>query len=127
GRRLAARERVEAMTRATLVAIATIASALGCGSVNTYRWPLGPAAAGASPGVEVYFEGTMPATGMEELELVEAIGVGTKSNVEDVVEAMRAEALRYGASALVRVRVDCGHGECHGYGVAVRYVTAPPR
>ena len=104
----------------TLGALAMLA---GCGSVQTYRWPVAAAAA-PTQRPEVYFEGQMPAaTSMAELELVEAIGYGTRANMGDVIEAMSDEAQRYGASAIVRVRVDCGHGTCHGYGVAVRYLS----
>ncbi len=98
---------------------------VGCGSVRTYRWPL---AAPGNPAVRpaVYFEGTMPQTSMLEVELVESIGYGTKAEVPDVVSGLQDEAQRWGADAIVRVRVDCGHGSCHGYGVAVRWVTSPP-
>ena len=103
------------------IAIAIALAATACGSIQTFRWPVAqPAPPIQRP--EVYFEGQMPATSMSELELVEAIGYGTRANMGDVVTALQDEAQRYGASALVRVRVDCGHGTCHGYGVAVRYL-----
>ena len=110
-------------TRRWLAALALAVLAAGCGSVQTYRWPVSAAAA-PTQRPEGYFEGQMPAaTSMAELELVEAIGYGTRANMGDVIEAMSDEAQRYGASAIVRVRVDCGHGTCHGYGVAVRYLS----
>ena len=106
---------------AVVSAIALAAFGGGCGSVQTFRWPISqPAPPTQRP--QVFFEGQMPSTSMTELELVEAVGYGTRANMEDVVTTMQDEAQRYGASAIVRVRVDCGHGTCHGYGVAVRYL-----
>ena len=111
------------VSRACVAAIAAIAL-VGCGTLDTYRWPIDrPAPPSALPAI--YWEGSLPATGMQELELVEVVGSGTKAYVEDVVGAMQVEAQRYGANAIVRVKVDCGHGTCHGYGVAVRFVAAP--
>lgn len=103
-----------------LTSLALVGTA--CGSVQTYRWPL---AAPGNPAVRpaVYFEGTIPQASMQEVELVEAIGYGTRANLPDVVSGLQDEAQRWGADAIVRVRVDCGHGSCHGYGVAVRWVT----
>ena len=109
---------------ASVVAMIAMIASIGCGSMYTYRFPLNRNAPPTS-GVEVYWEGQLPSGGIEELEMVEAIGGGTHANVGDVVEAMQGEAIRYGANALVRVRVDCGHGSCHGYGVAVRFVKPP--
>jgi hypothetical protein len=110
------------LTRLAIAAVAAVGLATAaCGSISTYRWPLAqPAPPTQRP--EVYFEGQMPSTSMSELELVEAIGYGTRANMGDIVNALQDEAQRYGASAVVRVRVDCGHGTCHGYGVAVRYL-----
>ena len=104
----------------------SLAALSGCGSMYTYHWPLsGPAPQNGRP--LVYFEGTLPSAGLQELEMVEAVGGGTHANVDDVVNAMQDDAQSYGANAIVRVRIDCGHGTCHGYGVAVRFVGPPPQ
>lgn len=108
----------------TIAALVAVAALTGCGSMYTYRWPLGRAQA-PTPGVEVYWEGQLPSGGIEELAMVEAVGGGTRASVGEVIAAMQGDAMRYGANALVRVRVDCGHGSCHGYGVAIRYVRPP--
>ena len=111
---------------AALLALLSFAALTGCGSMYTYRWPLSnPAPPNGRP--LVYFEGSLPSAGIQELEMVEAIGGGTHANVDDVVTAMQDEAQSYGANAIVRVRVDCGHGTCHGYGVAIRFVGPPPQ
>jgi len=109
-----------------LLALLSALALTGCGSMYTYRWPLsGAAPPNGRP--RVYFEGSLPSAGIQELEMVEAVGGGTHANVEDVVNAMLDEAQAYGANAIVRVRVDCGHGTCHGYGVAIRFVGPPPQ
>lgn len=106
-----------------LVAVAALATFAGCGRITTYRYPLArpaPQAAAARPGI--YFEGNLPAEAMQELALVESVGSGTKGSAEDVLTAMQDEAARFGANAIVRVKVECGYGICHGYGVAVRFL-----
>jgi len=108
-----------------LLSLLSTLALLGCGSMYTYRWPLSNAAP-PSGRPQIFWEGQLPSGGIRELEMVEAIGGGTHANMEDVVAAMQDEAERYGANAIVRVRVDCGHGTCHGYGVAVRFVGPPP-
>jgi hypothetical protein len=113
-------------TSRALVVLAAISSLVGCGSMVTYRWPLSqPAPQNGRP--LVYFEGSLPSAGIQELEMVEAVGAGTHANLDDVINAMQDEAQAYGANAIVRVRVDCGHGTCHGYGVAIRFVGPPPQ
>ena len=109
-----------------LIAALALTTLTACGSVRTYRWPLERPASPMPVRPAVFMEGSMPATSMEELEMVEAIGSGTRADTEDVILAMQDEAAAYGASAIVRVKVDCGHGSCHGYGVAVRYLDAAP-
>jgi hypothetical protein len=95
-----------------------------CGTINTYRFPLEKPTGQVSPTPPaIFFEGQMPTQSMQELAMVEAVGSGTKASVEDVVNALQIEAGRWGASAIVRVRVDCGYSQCHGWGVAVRYVS----
>lgn len=116
--------RARVLLLALFAALAAIV--VGCGSIVTYRWPLSqPALADGRPAI--YWEGTLPSAAMQELEMVEAIGSGTRADVGDVVNAMQDEAQTYGANAIVRVRVDCGHGTCHGYGVAVRILGPPPQ
>jgi len=103
----------------------TLAVALltGCGTVTTYRFPLEkPSGQISATPPAVFFEGQMPQQSMQELAMVEAVGSGTKASIEDVVNALQLEAARFGASAIVRVRVDCGYSQCHGWGVAVKYV-----
>jgi hypothetical protein len=109
-----------------LLALLSFGALTGCGSMYTYQWPLSSAAPPSGRPL-VYFEGSLPSAGLQELEMVEAIGGGTHANVDDVVHAMQDDAQAYGANAIVRVRVDCGHGTCHGYGVAVRFVGPPPQ
>jgi hypothetical protein len=103
----------------------TLAVALltGCGTVTTYRFPLEkPSGQISATPPAVFFEGQLPQQNMQELAMVEAVGSGTKASIEDVVNALQLEAARFGASAVVRVRVDCGYSQCHGWGVAVKYV-----
>ncbi|GAC1353113.1 MAG: hypothetical protein NVS3B20_26670 [Polyangiales bacterium] len=121
-----------------LLAVMTLSSAIGCGTVRSYRFPIAnvspqtpnqrpqvffePETAGNGP-VNLAPRPLAPSRPMQELALVESIGTGTKADTESVVSGLMDEASRYGASAVVRVRVDCGWGECHGYGVAVRYLS----
>jgi hypothetical protein len=109
------------MYRSLTLAVAMVAA--GCGSVTTYRFALERPTGQISPTPPaVFFEGQLPQQGMQELAMVEAVGTGTRASVEDVVNALQLEASRFGASAVVRVRVDCGYSQCHGWGVAVKYV-----
>lgn len=95
---------------------------MGCGTVTTYRFPLDRPAPVTNAPPAVFFEGQMPNEAMQELAMVEALGSGTKASFEDVVTALQAEGARWGASAIVRVKIDCAYSQCHGWGVAVRYV-----
>lgn len=96
---------------------------VGCGTVTTYRFPLEKPSGQVSPTPPaVFFEGQLPNEAMQELAMVEAVGSGTRASVEDVVNALQIEGARWGASAIVRVKVDCAYSQCHGWGVAVRYV-----
>jgi hypothetical protein len=106
-----------------IAALLAIPLLVGCGTINTYRFPLERPSGVVSPTPPaVFFEGQMPTQSMQELAMVEAVGSGTKASVEDVVNALQSEAARFGANAIVRVKVDCGYSQCHGWGVAVRYV-----
>lgn len=113
------------MKRLPLAALAATALALvACGHVDTFRYPLGSAMTPVTASPAIYFEGNLPQGAMQELAMVEAVGYGTKANTENVAQALSAEASRWGASAVVRVKIECGYGQCHGYGVAVRLVPA---
>src|SRR5438128_2480481 len=69
-------ERRLALMRARSNILFALLSALaltGCGSMYTYRWPLsGAAPPNGRP--RVYFEGSLPSAGIQELEMVEAVG-----------------------------------------------------
>ncbi|MGZ3422091.1 MAG: hypothetical protein ACXVEE_29745 [Polyangiales bacterium] len=102
---------------ALLASLSTIA----CGRVDTYRYALSrPTGVVSSSPPAVFLEGQTPQGGMEELAMVEAVGYGNKSDMGNVVRALQDEAARWGANAVVRVRVDCGYSTCHGWGVAVK-------
>jgi hypothetical protein len=112
------------MSARILALLLALATSVGCGTVTTYRFPLDrPTGTVAKAPPAVFFEGQMPSTGMRELVMVEAVGSGTKASVEHVVNAMQDEAARWGANAIVRVKVDCGYSQCHGWAVAVQYVS----
>ncbi len=106
----------------TVVALAIAATVVGCGRLTSYRYPLSQPAAPAAQRPGIYFEGNLPGEAMQELAMVEAVGSGTKASAEDVLGAMQDDAARLGANAIVRVKVDCAYGTCHGYGVAVRFL-----
>ena len=91
-----------------------------CGTVTTYRFPLDKPGQPTGAPPAVFFEGNLPNQPMQELSMVEAVGSGTKASVEEVVTAMQMEGARWGATAIVRVKVDCAYSQCHGWGVAVR-------
>lgn len=110
------------MIRKALIAAVAVVALAGCGTVRTYRFALDRPAAPASARPQVFFEGSLPGTSMRELAMVEAVGTGTKASAEDVVNALQDEAARFGASAVVRVKVDCAYAQCHAWGVAVQYV-----
>ncbi len=106
-----------------LVTALACALLVGCGSITTYRFPLDKQTGQISAAPpQVFFEGSMPTEAMQELAMVEAVGTGNKASVEEVVGALQLEASRWGANAIVRVKVDCGYSQCHGWGVAVRFV-----
>jgi hypothetical protein len=107
------------VTRALLLAL--VASTVGCGTLRTHRFQLGPAGPpGSRPAI--VFEGSPIPSAVEEIAMVEAIGTGSKASQEDVLSALIDEGSRWGATVLVRVRVDCGYGTCHAYGVAARTI-----
>jgi len=107
------------LRRLALLAFAIVPALAGCGTLETYRFQYG-AANPPSRRPAVYFEGNAPNVAtMHEIALVEAVGTGTKADMQDVVNALIDEAYRFGANAIVRVRVDCGFSQCHGVGVAV--------
>jgi hypothetical protein len=103
-----------------LLAVTLASLSVACGRVDTYRYALSRPAGVASSPPAIYMEGQNPAGGMQELAMVEAVGYGTKSDMGDVIAALQAEGARWGANAIVRVRVDCGSSTCHGWGVAVK-------
>jgi hypothetical protein len=102
-----------------------LVAALGltaCGTVRTYRFPLDRPAAPSGARPAIFMEGTLPRRSMRELAMIESVGSGTKANAEDVVYALQDEAVRFGADAVVRVKVDCAYAQCHAWGVAVQYM-----
>jgi hypothetical protein len=106
------------------VALLLAAPLLGaCGNVQMYRYPLGAVSTAYGGRPTVSFEGSeLLNAPMQELAMVEAVGSGTNADTESVVNALIFMGQTFGASAIVKVRVDCGFGQCHGYGVAVRYL-----
>lgn len=110
------------MIRQALFAAIAAVMLTGCGTVRTYRFPLDRPAAPSASRPAVFFEGTLPSTSMRELVMVESVGTGTKASTETVVTALQDEAARWGADAIVRVKVDCAYSQCHAWGVAVQYV-----
>ena len=108
------------MSRALLLSLGLLLT--GCGTITTYRFALDRPAAPVGQRPAIFFEGTLPGTPMRELVMVESVGTGTKASAEDVVTALKDEAARYGADAIVRVKVDCAYSQCHAWGVAVQYV-----
>ena len=70
----------------------------------------------------MFFEGKLPAAPMQELAMVESVGTGNKASAEEVVNALSYEAARFGADAVVRVKVDCAYSQCHAWGVAVKLI-----
>jgi hypothetical protein len=104
-----------------LLAIALSTISIACGRVDTYRYALSrPTGVVSTSPPAVYMEGQTPQGGMQELAMVEAVGYGNKSDMGNVVRALQDEGARWGANAIVRVRVDCGYSTCHGWGVAVK-------
>ncbi|MBI2391050.1 MAG: hypothetical protein HYV09_15770 [Deltaproteobacteria bacterium] len=111
------------MIRRALAVLAAVAVLAGCGSIRTYRFALDRPAGAMSPArPAVFLEGQLPSTNMRELAIVEAVGTGNKASAETVIGAMQDEATRWGASAIVRVKIDCAYSQCHGWGVAVQFV-----
>lgn len=97
-------------------------SLTGCGTVRTYRFALDRPAAPSGARPAIFFEGSMPNQSMREVAMVESVGTGTKASAEHVVSALQDEAARFGADAVVRIKVDCAYAQCHAWGVAVSYV-----
>ncbi len=108
----------------TYALVAQLALALtACGSVRTYSYPLAaPQTPTNAAPPSIYFEGNLPAGNMQELALVEAVGYGTKANMEEVAAGLQSQAAHFGANAIVRVKIDCGYSQCHGWGVAVKLI-----
>jgi hypothetical protein len=100
----------------------------GCGSVSNYRIVTGVVRVpNTTHDVLFAMENEPPPPTFTEIAIVAANGYGVYSNEADVIEALRTEAAKLGADAVVRVHIDRGNVGAFGTGVAVLLNGGPLR
>jgi hypothetical protein len=96
----------------------------GCGHIDTHAALVRSGSGGGLPlpharPVALYMGPAEPSHRFEEIAVVQAIGVGAKSTMEDVAQALSARAAALGCDAVLRIRIDVGYTRTHGAGICV--------
>lgn len=92
-----------------------------CGYVEMHEAVLRPTTGPTPNRVELYLGDQHPGRAFYEVALVEALGYGSKSDVEYVTSALGDRGKLLGCDAIVRIHVDVGQTMTHGYGVCVKW------
>jgi hypothetical protein len=106
-------------------ALAAMLLLTACGHTEVHTMMLRPPEGPAPRDPELYFEGRGPARPLYEIALVQVLGFGGDANPDDVAAALVARGKLLGCDAIVRARIDQGATRTHGFGVCVRYLSAP--
>jgi hypothetical protein len=92
------------------------ASALGCGTLTTHHVLTGPRAGPYSGNVRVVLEGVAEPPGLQEVAIIQAVGDGTRANLESLVSGLQEEAASLGCDIVVHVHVDQGSSKASASG-----------
>lgn len=99
----------------------------GCGSIDNYRIMTGVARVQHAGEIQVAMEEEPRPPSFTEIALLTASGYGIYSTEGDVLEALRTQAAKLGADAVVRIHFDRGGNAVFGTGVAVLLNGGPVR
>lgn len=74
---------------------------------------------------ELYFNERQPSQDYYDVALIQIVGYGSDSELDDLSHALLARGAQLGCDAVVRVHVDIGYSRGHAFGVCVRYTGTP--
>jgi hypothetical protein len=97
----------------------------GCGSLTTHNVLTGAPAPPHGGGARVFLQGQPVPPGLREVAIVQAVGTGTKADLESVTSGLVLEAQRLGCTAIANVKIDQGSGTASGTGVCMVEANAP--
>ena len=92
----------------------------GCGTLETHSVVTGAPSAAQTGPVDIVLEGSKEPEGLEEVAIVQAVGRGSKADLEDLIDGLKEEARLLGCDAVVRVHVDQGAAVASASGIAGR-------
>ncbi len=93
---------------------------VGCGHTDFSEVVLRTPTASQGP-VAIWVKGKAPSRPYYDVAIVQAVGSGSESDVEEVVAALSARGGQLGCDAVVRVDVTQGTARTHAAGVCVKY------
>lgn len=93
---------------------------VACGHTDFAEVVLRPPTAAHGP-VPIFMKGKDPTRPYYDVALVQAVGSGTESDPEEVVEALSARGGQLGCDAIVRIDITQGSARTHVAGVCVKY------
>jgi hypothetical protein len=74
---------------------------------------------------ELYFNERQPSQGYYDVALIQIIGYGGDSQLDDLTHALVGRGAQLGCDAIMRIHVDIGYSKGHAYGVCVRFTGTP--
>jgi hypothetical protein len=112
-----------------LIVGALATTLVACGSLTTHYVLTGRPQAAYTGDVQIVLEGATAPPNLYEVAIVQAVGGGTKANLEDLVDGLKEQARQLGCDIVVRVHVDQGDSVASASGVAAKVgsaLAAPP-
>ncbi len=101
-----------------LLLVLSFLSIVGCGRLVAEHVVTGTPSSPSNGPVRIVMETDTPPAEFREIAIVRARGEGNRANLESVLEALQEEARLIGGNAVVRVRIDQGHGSISAIGTA---------
>jgi hypothetical protein len=92
----------------TIGACGLFALLAACGSLRTEHVVTGTPRAPREGEVTVVMQGQAPPPDFEEVAIVQTVGIGIYSSLEDVVDGLRTRARMLGCDTVINVRIDSG-------------------
>lgn len=105
---------------AVAIAVAAAAVLTACASLKAEHVLTGTPLAPVGGEVRIVMEGAPSPGPFKEIAIVTATGTLAQAGLPAVLEALKSEAAKLGADAVVRVRYDRGASGATATGVAVR-------